>query len=105
LSDYPTEPGFKSSGTSEEAARAMAERAKTLRDRVLGAIKAAEPIGLSADQVADKLGESILSVRPRVSELRRAGEIRKTEARAKNASGMSAVVWVIAPPLPGPGGE
>lgn len=102
--DYPTSPGFKVVGPSAEAARAIADRAKTLRDRVLGAIKA-EPAGLSADQVAGKLGESILSVRPRVSELCRAGEIRKTEARAKNASGMSATVWVVSPPLHGPGAE
>jgi hypothetical protein len=99
--DYPDSPGFKSAGTSQEAAQAIAGHAKTLRARVLDAI-ASEPAGLSADAVADRLGASILSVRPRVSELYRAGDIRRTEARARNASGLNAVVWVVAPPLQGP---
>lgn len=103
-SDYPDKPGFKSAGTSQEAAQAIAGQAKTLRARVLGAI-ASEPAGLSADAVADRLGESILSVRPRVSELHQSGEIRRTEDRVKNASGMAAAVWVASPPLPGPGGD
>lgn len=97
--DYPDNPGFKSAGASQEAAQAIAGHAKTLRARVLGEI-ASTPAGLSADAVADRLGASILSVRPRVSELHRSGEIRKSQERAKNESGMAAAVWVIAPPLP-----
>jgi predicted ArsR family transcriptional regulator len=100
--DYPDSPGFKSAGTSQEAAQAIAGHAKTLRARVLDAITS-EPSGLSADAVADRLGESVLSVRPRVSELHRAGDIRRTEARARNASGMNATVWVASPSLQGPG--
>ncbi|MBP1091926.1 hypothetical protein JOE50_002456 [Bradyrhizobium japonicum] len=96
--DYPDSPGFKAAGTSQEAAQAIAGHAKNLRARVLGAI-ASEPAGLSADAVADRLGESVLSVRPRVSELHRAGEIRRSDARVKNESGMAAAVWVASGPL------
>jgi hypothetical protein len=98
---YPDAPGHKTTGTSMEAALAVANRAKTLRAKVLATLQGATT-GLSADAIADVLGESVLSIRPRVSELHRAGEIRKTEARVKNASGMNAVVWVVSPPLPGP---
>jgi hypothetical protein len=98
---YPDAPGYKSTGTSEQAARAIERTAKTLRERVLRAFQEV-PNGLTADAVADRLGKSVLSVRPRVSELHRAGEIRPAGGRGKNDSGMSAIVWVVSPPLPGP---
>jgi hypothetical protein len=77
---YPDAPGFKASGPSEEAAHAIAEIAPTLRDRVPAAIASAPP-GLTADDVACRLNKSILSVRPRVSELHLRGEIRQSGAR------------------------
>lgn len=97
---YPDAPGFKVSGPSEQAATSIAGVARTLRDRVLWTIAAA-PHGLTADEVAARLHKSILSVRPRVSELRRQGEIRQTSKRGKNESGMSASVWIVAPPIAG----
>ena len=101
---YPDAPGFKVAGPSEQAAEAISNSAKTLRDQVLKTIADA-PAGLSADAVADRLGKSVLSVRPRVSELRRLGEIRPTTQRVKNESGMSATIWAQSPPLPGPDPE
>jgi hypothetical protein len=95
---YPSAPGFKAAGPSEEAAKAIASVAATLRNQVRDAIANA-PGGLTADEVAHKLNRSILSVRPRVSELRRLGEIKQSGARGKNESGMSASVWVLSPRL------
>jgi hypothetical protein len=97
---YPDAPGFKVSGPSEQAAEAMRRTAKTLREQVLREI-VATPAGLTADQIADRLNRSVLSVRPRVSELNRQGEIRQSGARGRNDSGMSAAVWVVAPPIAG----
>jgi hypothetical protein len=97
---YPDGAGFKSNGPSQEAAQAIERTAKTLRDQVLRTFQQS-PQGLTADAVADRLGKSILSVRPRVSELHRQGEIRPAGDRGKNDSGMSATIWVISPPLPG----
>ena len=54
---------------------------------------AATPAGLSADEIAAKLEESVLAVRPRVSELFHAGLIEKTGERRRNASGLHAHVW------------
>jgi hypothetical protein len=99
---YPDSPGFTAPGPSEQAATAISGTAKTLRDKVLKTISEA-PAGLSADAVAVRLGKSVLSVRPRVSELRRLGEIRPTTQRAKNESGMSATIWMQSPPPPKPG--
>jgi hypothetical protein len=101
---YPDQPGFRVSGPSEQAATAIASTAKTLRDQVRNTISAA-PRGLTADEVAARLNKSILSVRPRVSELHRQGEIRQTGTRGKNASGMTASVWTLSPPLPTQGGR
>jgi hypothetical protein len=97
--DYPDSPGFKVSGPSEQAAERIAPTAKTLRVEVLKVIQQT-PSGLTADEIAEKLHRSVLSVRPRVSELRRLGEIRQSGERGRNASGMSASVWIPAPPLP-----
>jgi len=101
---YPDAPGFKAHGTSEQAARIVAGTAKTLRAQVLQAIAAA-PDGLTADEVAERLNKSILSVRPRVSELNRNGEIRQAPNRGRNSSGMSASVWVVAPSIAGGSNE
>jgi hypothetical protein len=47
----------------------------------------------SADLIAAALDESILTVRPRVSELRRSNLVEPTAERRKNKSGMSAQRW------------
>jgi hypothetical protein len=91
LMSYPNSPGFKSRGTSSMAARQISPHAMALRDRVHAFLEANYPASFTADEVADRLGVSFLSVRPRVTELLRQGMIIKTAARRKNASGMSAV--------------
>ena len=102
---YPDAPGFKVSGPSEQAAEAMGGTANKMRAAVLARF-AQYPTGATADEVARDLNLSVLSVRPRVSELKRTGKIKKTIARRKNQSGMSATVWRIAPsPLIAEGGE
>jgi predicted ArsR family transcriptional regulator len=95
---YPDTPGFKAPGPSQDAAKAISGTAARMRAMVLQKI-AQRPA--TADEIAHELGLSVLSVRPRVSELKRAGEIRQTTMRRKNDSGMTATVWQLAPPLPG----
>jgi hypothetical protein len=55
---------------------------------------------MTADEAASALDLPILSVRPRVAELHRLGELRATDERRRNASGISATVWCVADPLP-----
>jgi predicted transcriptional regulator len=52
--------------------------------------------GATADEIADELNRSILSIRPRFSELLRQGLIRDTGVRRGNQSGCSAKVWRVA---------
>ena len=87
---YPTRPGYKEPTTSKAAAEAISGRAATLRDRVFAVI-CASPV--TADEVAERLGETVLAIRPRLSELRKDGRIEPSGERRKNASGISAHVW------------
>lgn len=90
---YPRSPGFKTGGTSQEAAVKFRTHAEGLRMAVLDVIEKA-PNGLTADEVAAELKQTVLAVRPRVSELYNLGAIERVPAlRRKNASGMSAAVW------------
>ena len=89
---YPHAPGAQNTDTSRAAAASIAPTAATLRDRVLDLYQRSR--GLTADEAAGKLGLSILSIRPRVTELARLGKLRDSGDRRKNGSGRSAVVWV-----------
>ncbi len=91
---YPDTPGFKVAGPSKQAAKAMTGKAAKMRAAVLAQI-AQYSGGATADEIAKDLNLSVLSVRPRVSELRRNGEIEQTGGRRKNQSGMTATVWRI----------
>jgi hypothetical protein len=48
----------------------------------------------SPDKMAELLGESILSIRPRFSELLALGRIEDTGERDRNASGKSCKIWM-----------
>lgn len=91
---YPDVPGHRARDTSADAARSMRPVAPKLRERVLATIMASGHHGLTADQVAARMGRSILSVRPRLSELVDARLIRDTGDRRQNESGKSAIVWM-----------
>jgi len=93
---YPDRPGFKAPGPSQDAADAFASPAGQIRAQVLAVVKSAHA-GISADEIATLLNRSILSVRPRVSELKHQGLIRETGERRRNASGMTATVWRASP--------
>jgi hypothetical protein len=95
---YPQSPGWTEPTTSRDAAAKIAPRAKTIRDQVLLAFQVAWPAGLTADDVAAKIGKSPFSVRPRCSELLALKEIMPTTRRRPNESGVDAIVWVCRQP-------
>lgn len=88
---YPAVPGWKARDTSRAAAEATP--AQLLRGKVLAEFKRYGGCWLTADEVAERLGLSVLSVRPRVCELSALGSIYDSGERRKNASGRSAIVW------------
>lgn len=91
---YPESPGFKEATTSRVAAEKIAPRAPTLRDKVMTCLNDVWPAGMTADEVAEALGETVLAVRPRLSELKAKGMIGPSEATRPNASGVHARVMV-----------
>lgn len=98
---YPASPGFKRSGTSQEAAQYAKGYAATLREKVFAVIATASARpsrGMTADEVAEALETSVLSIRPRLSELAHSEppRIEPTKERRANESGRSAIVWRIA---------
>jgi len=89
---YPLFPGSKAQETSHDAAVAMAPEARNLQADCLRALRSYPQ---TADEVADFLNRSILSIRPRLSELLRLGKITDTGFRRLNQSGKNAIVWKI----------
>ena len=83
--------GAQTTDTSRAAASRIEPKAFDLRRGVLTALSRFGPS--TADEVADYMGESILSIRPRFSELRKRGQIQDTTKRRENKSGRRAIVW------------
>lgn len=92
---YPNTPGYKAPGPSAEAAEAMKPTATELQYWCLHALQR-HPEGLTADECATQLTASVLSIRPRFSELLARKLIVDTGIRRPNASGRNATVWRIA---------
>jgi hypothetical protein len=95
---YPAAPGFKEPTTSRDVALVIAANAAFLRDRILAVIAGSGVRGLTPDEAATILEESVLAIRPRFSELgpKHAGKIVKTGERRANKSGLKANAWRIA---------
>lgn len=97
---YPQRAGHKVAGTSQEAADAIEGngRAAKLRAAVLGYY--ANHTG-TPDEAAAYLGESILSIRPRCSELLTQGKLYRTGERRASSEGRSQNVLALARPVDG----
>lgn len=87
---YPYAPGAQNTDTSRAAAAEIASASPRLRELVLGEFERSN--GLTADEAAGRLGLSILTVRPRCTELLRLGKLRDSGARRLNNSGRKAAV-------------
>lgn len=93
MTAYPDAPGYKESGTSKEAARNVESQAEIDRAASLAYLRA-NP-GKTPDEVAAGLGRSILSIRPRFTELYQEGLIVR-DGRGVNVSGHAAYRYRVA---------
>lgn len=105
MDTYPTRAGFTEHTTSKDAADAIEDsgKAQTLRDEVVRVLRieqasaqrfiATKAYGMTADEIAAELGESVFSIRPRVAELHKRGVIVKTGERRKSSNGRPSHVW------------
>lgn len=74
-----------------EAERQIAPERNRLQAAVLEALRTYGP--MTADEIAVKVGETALAIRPRVTELGNAGLLVDTGDRRTNVSGRPATVW------------
>lgn len=88
--DYPKQPGFRESTTSRDAAKAVRPRVSALARRIIDLLHYSP---MTPDEVAAAMDISLLTIRPRFSELSNLGLIEKTGDRRANASGLKAYVW------------
>lgn len=86
--------GYQGTDTSQDAALMIAGRAGTLRRLVIDTLKKHKN-GLTADEAATILEESVLAIRPRFTELKQDGIIRDCGGRRPNLSTRRAIVWVL----------
>lgn len=77
--------------TSIEAMRSAGSRAPNLRTRCYNVLASHGP--QTADEVAERLEETVLSVRPQFTLLTKENKIADTGERRKNESGRMAIVW------------
>ena len=92
LFSYPLTAGYQARDTSKQAAVAVEPRAVTLRLKVKELF--AKGLKLTADECAAELGETVLSIRPRLTELGKQSVIKDSGLRRSNESGRGAIVWV-----------
>lgn len=89
---YPNGPGWKARETSRAAAEAIAPKAATIRERVFAALKVQPG---TPEQIAKRIGEAVMNVRPRCSQLAAAGLIEDSGARGPAMGGRNAIVWRV----------
>jgi predicted ArsR family transcriptional regulator len=83
--------GYRARDTSFEAAQAISPSVATWTAKVLAALETHGD--LTPDEAADKLRVSVLTVRPRFTELCEAGRIVDTGLRRPNANNRKTIVW------------
>jgi len=67
--------------------------ARNHREQILAVFKAAYPESRSSDQIANAIGLSVYSIRPRVSELVAAKKVEETTDRTMNDRGRTVTLW------------
>jgi hypothetical protein len=90
---YPHRAGSKDDGTSYLAARQIDSKASTIRSQVLDLFHRHDE--LTPEAVCALLDEDILTVRPRFSELKKLGRIRKTKKTRLNHNQKRVRVWEL----------
>lgn len=91
---YLASPGVKEqslNSASQKGAEKIAPSVKTIRAAILRCLHEHGP--LAADEAADLLHLDILSVRPRFSEARAAGQIVATDERRPSSRNTPQTVW------------
>ena len=93
--EYPFVAGHRGVDTSISAAEAINAALPRLQRTVMSVVAAAGHHGATGDEIANVLAWERHRVRPRTSELRRAGKIMDSGARRDGRCGIAQIVWVL----------
>ncbi len=97
LNDYPFAPSPGKTDTSAAAAREMACVTGAIIRTVYLAISERGSLGLTSDELAERVQMERSTVQPRTSELKALGLIIDSGQRRLNRNGKRAIVWVLDP--------
>tara|TARA_R110001592_G_scaffold350801_1_gene647240 strand:- start:262 stop:657 length:396 start_codon:yes stop_codon:yes gene_type:complete len=92
---YPYKAGHRGVRTSIISANDTNKKLSRLKKQVLIELGKVYPKGLSTTQLADKTKISLLTVRPRTTELKLQGLIIDTEKDRKNDNGKPEIVYKL----------
>lgn len=91
---YPYAAGYCDTDTSRAAAATV--DAATIRAQVLQTFRTVG--AMTADECAERMDMSVLTIRPRCTELKRLGHLHDSGKRRPNASGKSAMILTTRKP-------
>ena len=91
---YPDAPGWKGSDTSRAAAAGITAKVGTLKERVLAELRVRQG---TPEQLAARMREPVMNIRPRLSELRALGQVEDSGQRGTAMGGRLAIVWRVKP--------
>lgn len=94
-SRYLRPVGPRGGDTSRAGANRIEGEAITFRNSIKGVIALRGLHGATGDEAAALAGLNKYAARPRLSELRAAGEIVDSGKRRKSDSGVISIVWVL----------
>lgn len=104
LPDYPEGAGYRhGSDASMDGARAINPKRETLCLAHYQRIFETGARGLTADEIAAEISVEAYLIRPRLTDLQKAGSIVKSGERRMGAHGVANTVWIaktFAPPPP-----
>lgn len=90
LTTYPWKAGFQADNFSKQAASQINPKLKELQQRVLDCVKEQDA---TADKIAELLSLPVETVKPRLTELKLMGLIKKSGKRGVTALGGSCNIW------------
>lgn len=89
---YPEAPGFKARDTSEDASIGIEPKARGLRARVYDALRLGPA---TPEDIAERLGEPVHNIRPRITELSARNMVEDSGERGPAMGGRQAIKWRI----------
>jgi|TARA_R110000823_G_scaffold211057_1_gene341423 hypothetical protein len=92
---YPYKAGHRKVDTSIQSANFINKNLKRISKVVLVELGKVFPKGLTGSEIAHNSDNSILSVRPRTTELKLQGLIIDTEERRKNKGGQGEIIYKL----------